>query len=462
MKRKNYRRLMAVVLAMTMLAAGAVNCYAAGVTADTALKETGDYVYKTVSSPQIGSIGGEWAVMGLARSQRSVPASYYDTYYNTVETYVKDAGGVLHSKKYTEYSRVILALTAIGKDPANVGGYNLFEKLADFDMVTWQGINGPIFALIALDSGNYDIPKAVNGKTQTTRELLINAILNSEITGGGFALSGDTADADITGMALQALAPYKQRDDVNKVIARALAVMSQNQENDGSFAGGDAKILESNAQMLAALCSLGIDPDRDSRFIKNGKTIIDGLLSYYTTGGGFQHTADGSGNNQMSTEQGYYALVSYDRFKNGKNPLYDMTDVRQNNASGTEPGGAAINPEITITIDNKGVVFTESSGAPFIDIASRTQVPLRITMESYGAIVSWENNTKTAIVEKDGIRVAVPAGEKYILRNGEAIKIDTAAQIKDGRTYLPIRAVVEALGGTISWDGAVKTVKIER
>lgn len=107
------------------------------------------------------------------------------------------------------------------------------------------------------------------------------------------------------------------------------------------------------------------------------------------------------------------------------------------------------------------IKFTESSGAPFIDGANRTQVPLRVTMENYGAKVGWESGTKTAVVEKSGIMVEVPIGKKVIYVNGQEQSIDTAAQIVAGRTYLPIKAVIEALGGNVAWDQATKTVIIK-
>ena len=110
------------------------------------------YMLEIVEEPQVGSVGGEWAVIGLARSGYDVPQKYWDDYYATVEDYVEEHKGNLHDKKYTEYSRVIVALTAIGADPANVAGYNLLTPLGDFDKTIWQGINGPIWALIALDS----------------------------------------------------------------------------------------------------------------------------------------------------------------------------------------------------------------------------------------------------------------------------------------------------------------------
>ena len=89
------------------------------------ITDTANYLYSSVKEPQIGSIGGEWAVIGLARSSADIPLEYFENYYRTAEKYIKDCGGVLHDKKYTEYSRVILALTAIGKNPADIAGYNL-------------------------------------------------------------------------------------------------------------------------------------------------------------------------------------------------------------------------------------------------------------------------------------------------------------------------------------------------
>ena len=96
-------------------------------------------MYNTVKNPQVGSIGGEWAVIGLARSGYEVPEEYYQKYYATVESYVESLDGKIHDNKYTEYSRLIVSLTSIGKDPSNVGGYNLLIPLGDFNKTTRQG-----------------------------------------------------------------------------------------------------------------------------------------------------------------------------------------------------------------------------------------------------------------------------------------------------------------------------------
>lgn len=290
----------------------------------SAVNDTAEYLLKTVTVPQVGSVGGEWAILGLARSDYNVPKSYYDKYYQNVEKYVKDLKGNLHDKKYTEYSRLILALTAIGKDPSNVGGYNLIEPLGDFDKTIWQGINGPIFALIALDSGNYTIPICSTAKKQATREMYIDEILSRQLPDGGFALSGNKADADITGMALQALAKYQDRKSVKKAIDKAIFALSNQQDATGGYGSMGVSNAESTTQVLMALCELGIDVN-DSRFVKNGKSLTDNLLTYYKKGNGFTHLVDGSnGVNLMSTEQAFYGLVNLDRVSTGENSLYRM------------------------------------------------------------------------------------------------------------------------------------------
>ena len=286
---------------------------------DEIYKTTGDFM-ATLGTPTVNSTGGEWMVIGLARSGRTVPTGYYD---NVVE-YVKamaDANERLHRAKVTDNARVILGLTAIGKDVTNVSGHNLLKGLDNMAYVQKQGINGPIFTLIALDSHNYPTMGDV------TREKLIQVILDAQLPGGGWNLSGENADTDMTAMAIQALAPYyKTNETVKAAVDKALEALSALQRNDGGFGSWGTVNSESCAQVIVALTALGIDPATDSRFVKNGSTVLGALAGFYVDGGGFKHTADGE-RNGMATEQGYYALAAYYRFLNGQTSLYDMSDV---------------------------------------------------------------------------------------------------------------------------------------
>ena len=224
---------------------------------------------------------------------------------------------------------MILALTSIGKDPSDVAGYDLLEPLADLDYVKSQGINGPIFALIALDSHDYEIPKVVAGKTQTTRDALIDTILAAQLSDGGWNVNGNGADADMTAMAIQALAPYYNSNaKVKSAVDDALKRLSQMQEDNGGYTSWGTSNAESVAQVIVALTSLGIDPASDGRFIKNGYSTLDALATFYNDKGGFKHSqSDMTASNGLATEQAYYALASWYRLKNGKTSLYDMSDV---------------------------------------------------------------------------------------------------------------------------------------
>ena len=302
-----------------------------GKKADSIYKTTGDYLAK-LGTPGVGSIGGEWMALGLARSGRTVPKGYYDA----VVKYVKDnidSNGRLDKNKATENARIILALTAIGKDVTNVDGHDLLAGLNEMSYLSKQGINGAIFTLIALDSHNYTPAGDV------TRDKLVQAILEAQISSdGGWSLDGKNADVDMTAMAIQALAAYyKSNSSAKKAVDKGLSWLSSVQQNDGGFTSWGAANSESCAQVIVALTALGIDPTKDSRFIKNGVSVLDALCSFAVNGGGFKHLATETSANGMATEQGFYALVAYYRLLNGQTSLYDMTDVKLEGVKAEEP-----------------------------------------------------------------------------------------------------------------------------
>ena len=265
----------------------------------------------------------DWAALGLARDGVKLD----DAYYNAVCAYVAENindKGQLSSRLSTENSRRILALTALGRDVTNVAGHDLLIGLSELSYVTRQGLNGAVYALLALDCGGYDVPE---GGT-ATRETLINAILDKAVPAGGWAYSGTEADPDMTAVAIQALAPYYgSNESVKSAVDKALEVLSAMQTENGGFISSGSENSESSAQVVIALTALGIDHEKDARFVKNGKSALDALCSYAVDGGGFIHIAADAAPDAAATQQGYCALVAYQRFKNGSSSLYDMSDV---------------------------------------------------------------------------------------------------------------------------------------
>ncbi len=296
---------------------------------------------KGISAVQ--SVGGEWVIVGLARSEQ-LPDSIKNEYLKKLSEIVKSkSDSKLHEKKGTDNSKAVIALTSIGVDPRNYEGKNLLEPLSDLDYISYQGINGPIWALIALDSHKYDIPKAPAGKTQTTRENLREKILEAQLSDGGWDFSMTKADPDMTAMAIQALAPYYKKDEkVKKAIDKGLKVLSEIQDKrDATFASWGYTNAESIAQVIVALTSMGINPITDKNFVKNNLSTLDALTTFYDKDTSmFKHTwnlkAEDSANG-MTLEQAYYALVSYSRLLKGQTSLYDMSDVELKKIESTEP-----------------------------------------------------------------------------------------------------------------------------
>ena len=287
-------------------------------------KTTGDYIEK-LPGDELNAFGSEWYILGLARSGRKVS----DDYYKAIEKYVSeniDENGRLDEKRATDNAKLVLVLSALGRDVTDVGGHDLLQALSDMDYVTQQGLSGAIYALLAFDCRGYDIPAADKNAVQTSREGLVKYILDKQLKDGGWAYSGDKAEPDMTAMALQALAAYYKTDaKVKDAVDKAVTCLSKLQNTTGGYDSYGSVNSESAAQVITALTALGIDPDNDARFVKNGVSVLDSLCGFYVDGG-FRHVSDGK-LDPTATAQGYYALAAYYRFADSQTALYDMTDL---------------------------------------------------------------------------------------------------------------------------------------
>lgn len=302
---------------------------------DKVYADTKKYIQNNVPAPVVASDRGEWAVLGLARAGVELSDAYIQAYYGKVVAYVQKnmgADGVLldpesHNPTVTDNERIILALTAIGKDPANVGGKNLLTALQNKDIMQVTNtsdtdINGLVFGLLALNSGNY---------TQDSY-WLVQAILTQQNADGSWSASADTkpdGDVDMTAMALQALAPYCNEGGdttVNAAVDKALQWLSAKYKGTGYTSA------ESCAQVVVALSALQLNANSDSSFVKTvdgaPTSVLGDLLRYYLgEGQGFKHAASGKTADQKATEQALYAMAAYERYCRRTKALYDMTDA---------------------------------------------------------------------------------------------------------------------------------------
>ncbi len=284
-----------------------------------------------VKMPENPGYGNEWDIIIFSRFGY-VDEARKNSYLKSIrETLTDYPDGKFSATRSTASSGVVTALTALGIDAADFNGQNLLQPLADRDYVTKQGVNGAIYALIAFDSHHYAIPTAPEGISQTTREGLIEEILSSQETDGGWTIdtwsgADDGSDADMTAMALQALAPYAKEERVGASIAKALSFLSENQNEKGQFCSYGSFDCESCAQVLTALCALSIDWETDTRVIKDGHNVYDGLMTFYQDDHGFSHSEAGT-SNALATTQAYCAAASAYRFRQGMTSLFDMSDI---------------------------------------------------------------------------------------------------------------------------------------
>lgn len=392
-------------------------------------ESTGKYI-KSLGTPSVGSTGGEWMVIGLTRSGYSCPEGYYKNVIEYVEAEINELEQ-LHKSKSTDNSRVILGLTSAGYDVTNVGGHNLLMGLTDMSYVKKQGINGPIWALIAFDCHNYDIPTNTKASEQVTRDKLIDTILAAQHDDGGWSLSANktaASDPDITGMAIQALAPYYETNAKAKAaVDEALTCLSQMQYDNGGFGSVDGACSESCAQVIVALTALGLNPETDNRFVKNGVSVVDAMCLFAVKDGGFAHVPNG-GRNGMATEQSYYALTAYYRMLEKKTTLYDMTDVTI--MSTVKTVETLIDAIGKVTVDSGDIIKAARAAYDSLSAADKKKVANLDTLEDAEEAYDELTVVKNVIDLIDAIGTVTINSETRIVKARAAYNNLTAAQKK--------------------------------
>lgn len=278
-----------------------------------------------------GSSLSDWTAIAFDRAGIE---DDFGSYREALETYVSDSyrttGGIDRTKA-TEYHRIALAAIATGADPTGFGtdadgkSINLIaDGTYDFlgDSPGKQGLNGWIFALITLDAKNFEVPEGA----KYTREDMIGAILSAQEEEGGFGLTKGTADVDITAMALQALSPYTDRKDVAESVEKALEWLGGQLSESCSYSYLGEEASESSSQVIIALCSLEVDPEKDARFSRGGRNVLEALEDYRREDGGYAHTKEQEKSDFMASQQAILALTAVKRLRTGQTRLYDFTE----------------------------------------------------------------------------------------------------------------------------------------
>ena len=401
---------------------------------EDALNKVLAYVQKEAPNPSYengNSNGTEWAVMSVARGNVNATV-WYDTYLSNTAAAVAARNGNLDNtgKKHTEYERITLALTALGEDATKFKGsngtvYDLVAPLFDKDesgkyLVSKQGNNGTVFALIALDSGSYY--KDATGNA--AREAWIDTLYSNQHSNGAWNIDSDHLgdNVDTTAMAVQALAPYYSTNAKAKaMVDKALEWLSYEYQTTGDYGSSEAA-----AQVIVALSAMKIDAKTDARFQYNGVSVLSNFLSYAdeTTGGFLHDKQPNSTVNQMASEQAAYTLVAYDRYVKGSNRLYDMSDA-------TKRANATVQ-EVIDLINRIGTVGEGSYNA----IAEARIAYDKLSAEdqakviNYGTLTAAEDAYKTILRKKQTDQYTALKLHYDELLNNKNKKYSTAAKKK--------------------------------
>lgn len=395
-----------------------------------------DAMLSTQTAEYAAAGGLDWYTLYMYRAgYESDYAAYGSALEDAVSQKYQENGG-LDRVRASEWHRTGLAATACGGDAlafgTNAAGKTInlvadgvYDRGKTEDLGA-QGINGLTWGLLLLDSRGYSVPAGA----ADTRETILTRILSAQSAERGFSLSGEGVSADLTAMTLQVLAPYQNSTHVftvtdkatgttvertvSEAIELALGALSACQMENGGF-GDDGESSESAAQVIIALCALGIDPATDARFVKRGGSVLDALLRFAKPDGGFAHTlkkgADGS--NAMAGEQALGALTAYMRFKDGLHSLYDL---RGEADAETAEAVRALREEI----DALAAAGTEPDAATAAELQARYDaIPAgeRRYVFNYTYLLRWERALGMDIEEPfyDPAE-EVPAAEKLDVR----------------------------------------------
>ncbi|BFT73843.1 DUF4430 domain-containing protein [Paenibacillus sp. P36] len=380
-------------------------------------------------------VSSDWSAIGLARTGNKLPYTYYQKLANSVSSSKGDFNLV------TDLERSILGITVTGGDASHVEGFNLIEKLYNHSKMTAQGINGLVYALLALDSKNYSVPD----NAEWTRQKIINQIISKQNQDGGFALGTGKSDPDITAMTFTALAPYADNQAVVQAdtLTKAANWLSLNQQSNGGYLSYGVDSSESVSQAIIALTSNNIDP-ASAKYAKNGVNLLDKLFKFRLPDGSFSHTMQ-LRSDAMATEQALQALAAYKIFKEGHGErLYDFTKSLpglEDPAPIQVPLPSGDQPKVVIPSDNQNYLI------PITSADANKLVTVEIPKDSHSKVrLDLPTGTSLPRIEavKGDLSVVIPAGAQITSGQSSALELITTNDTSDATLKNALNTVISS------------------
>ena len=289
----------------------------------------------------------DWTAFTLAQAGES-PDAEYAAY---IDEAVKNSFDLLYP---SDLARIVLSTTACGLDARNIGGHDLLEALDAVDYSAQVYLSSLAFPLLAMNfSAGFHFP-------DSTKQTIVKTLLAAQQPDGGFPYCsvdegwGISSDCDTTAMAVQAFAPYYDTDEaVREAVDKALVYLKAQQFDTGAFGSPvfGTQSGESTAQVILALCALGLDPTAEE-YCKNGVSPVAALQIFLSDNGGGLNYANAE--DPLTTYQILQAYEAYERFQNGEPTLYTYVERTPEPTTQSQTAGAAE----TVDIPNTG------AGAP--------------------------------------------------------------------------------------------------
>ncbi|WFD10708.1 PQQ-binding-like beta-propeller repeat protein [Tepidibacter hydrothermalis] len=366
------------------------------------INEIKEAIRKTSTYLQRKPGTSDWAAVAL----NSVDEDISQNYLKKLEQEIKEDGV---GNLVTDYERTALAVVSAGGDPTNFADIDLIDEIVNYKDFS-QGINAAVWGLIAVDGCN----AVIDNNAKYDREYLVDYILNN-MSGDGWAFGGgSTPDADMTGMGLYALAPYKDDPKVKEAGEIALKWLSENQLSNGTFGSWGSVNSESCSQAVIGITSWGIDP-QGSEFTKSGGNAVTGLLNYQVENGMFKHID--SPDPGMATHQGLQALGALKEYMEaGKSTIFYK--IKYN---------AGENEEVT------SIEISPNS----LELKSGTKIKMSVKNQSRILIdnskVDWESSDENiAVIDEKGVLIAKSEGTVNIiasLKEDETVKDSITVEV---------------------------------
>lgn len=415
-----------------------------GIAAHRMAKSGADSVQEWIDGELTENAGitSEWYILALSHSSKNYDFSGYSA---ALRRYLAE-NEISSASTRQKYALVLLA--------AGGGEGETAEILKD--SIGKQGLMSWVFGLHLLHNTDAEAP--------FTQDEIIGEILSLQLTDGGWAITGNVSDADVTAMTVQALAPHYSQYSAQ--IDRAILRLSDLQREDGGYASYGVPNPESASQVIVALSALGIDCMEDERFIKNGNTLLGGITPYRLADGSFSHTLGGT-ENHNATVQVYLALTAYRMQQSGEGSVF-LLEKR------SDPK-VSVNPKLLVTF---AIVTAGAVICVILFIRKKRSVKFFLSvliLTAAGVCVVWMTDIQTADEYYQSItnppqpcgsvtlsiRCDTVAGRENAPENGE-ILTKTEFPISQGDTVFDVLTrATRSEGIRMEYSGSTKMPYVE-